>query len=701
MKDIKVAISAEFLTAFANIPKKQQNKVMDFFTKFKKNPDSGGINYEKIEKSKDKNIRSVRIDDTYRGILLKPEKGNVYVLLWVDHHDKAYQWAKSKACRINPNTGSIQVMDVEEISLTKKEKAQEEKIANLFDDFSDRELFKIGVPKEILSLVRSISSPSDLDGVSSKLPQEVYEALFFLSEGESLENVVRDVIEAAKIEAVDTDDFETALMQSDSKRRFYVVEDEFELQEILSAPLEKWRVFLHPSQRKIVEKNYNGPARVLGGAGTGKTVAAVHRAKYLACKIFNKEHDKILFTTFTKNLAIDIESSLKKICDKETLRKIEVVNLDKWVSNFLLKNDYNFTIDYFNKGHELWQRAVDASIPDFDLPESFYREEWERVIQAQGVTSLSDYFKASRVGRGVRLNRKMRKDIWPVFEEYRILLNENNLKEPVDAIRDARMLLENNPGLVSYKSIIVDEAQDMSPEAFKLICNIAPDKENNIFIVGDAHQRIYQHKVVLSHCGINIMGRSRKLKINYRTTEETRAWAVKILENVEIDDLDDGFDNQKGYKSLMHGTPPVVKEFSDFRKEVSYISDYLESLNDDEIRNVCLVLRYKKLIDQYERALSDKNIITFRVKRDVSDDLKQPGIRLATMHRVKGLEFDRVIIASVNEGIIPLNQYVEDSTDYTIKNDADVRERSLLYVASTRAKKEVFITCYGKRSKFI
>ncbi|MDY0361727.1 MAG: 3'-5' exonuclease [Desulforegulaceae bacterium] len=701
MKNIKLAISSEFLSSFADIPKKQQGKVMDFFTKFKKNPDSPGINYEKIEKAKDKNIRSVRIDDTYRGILLKPEKGSTYVLLWVDHHDKAYKWAQNKACKINPSTGIIQMMDAQAVMINEKSEYKDQKSRNLFDDFRERELLKAGVPDELMGLVRKVKDLDGLEKISSMLPDEVYEALFFLAEGESLETVIRDIINPAAEEEIDTEDFDKALERNGSKRKFYVVENELELLEILSAPLDKWRVFLHPSQRSIVENDYNGPVRVLGGAGTGKTVVAVHRAKFLASEVFKDESDKILFTTYTKNLATDIETNLKKICDKNILRKIEVVNLDKWVSNFLLKRDYNFNIDYSNKWQELWQTALDSSAPDIDIPESFYREEWDNVIQSQGITSIWEYFKASRTGRGVGLNRKMRKEIWPVFEEYRILLNENNFKETIDAVRDARIILENNPELVSYKAVIVDEAQDMSPEAFKLIKAIAPENKNNIFITGDAHQRIYQHKVVLSHCGINIMGRSKKLKINYRTTEETKSWAVKILENCDIDDLDGQLDDQKGYKSLLHGNPPLVKEFNDFNEELDFIADYLKDHDESELKNICVVLRLKSLLEQYEKALNKKGIKTVRIKPNEPDSLETSGVRTATMHRVKGLEFEKIIIPSLNDGNMPYKYYLRNSTDQTVKDDAETRERALLYVAATRAKKEVVITCFGRKSKFL
>ena len=700
-----VAISSDFLTAFSKIPKNQQAKVLDFISKFRKNPLMPGIHYEKIQHSKDPNLRSVRIDKSHRGIVFRAKAGNVFMLLWVDHHDRAYQWAKNKVIKVHPELGSIQVFEVSsedrippEIDKTKKEKF-------LFSDIKDKDLLKLGVPEDLIPMVRNIKDETELDQLSYQLPEEAYEALFFLASGFSLDEIYRELGIQEKETPINTEDFEKALTDPNSKRRFYVVEEELELASILNAPLEKWRVFLHPSQRSLVERNWNGPVRVLGGAGTGKTVVAMHRAKWLAENVLNGENEKILFTTFSRNLAEDIKENLRKICKEEILKKIEVVNLDKWVSDFLRRNGYDFEIDYGKRSNTLWEKALDLAPEELNLPPSFYREEWERVIQPQSITTLSEYLKAQRIGRGIRLSRKARKLIWPVFEEYRILLKENGLKEPDDAMRDARILLENKGDILPYRSIIVDEAQDMGEQAFRLLRQMIPggDKPNDLFIVGDAHQRIYRHRVVLSHCGINIRGRSKKLKINYRTTEENRKWAIGLLEGLKFDDLDGGIDDQKGYKSLLHGIEPKIKNFNTFNKEISYIIKFLEEIknNGEKLEESCLVVRTNQLLKQYENALNKNNIETYRIKRSVPEDRNAKGLRLATMHRVKGLEFNNIIIASVNKGVIPLERALKESSDPLIERETEIRERALIYVAVTRAKKEVLITSFGKPSKFL
>lgn len=703
-----VAISSEFMNAFAAVPRKMQGKILDFITKFRANPTASSINYEKIAQFKDKTLRSVRIDQTYRGIVKKPDTGNVYMLLWVDHHDKAYEWAKNKKCNINPETGSLQVYDVddEQLAAVEQKSGQEDKNKEgLFASIRDRHLAKLGVPEELLALVRAICTEEQLDQAAGHLPDEAHEALTALAAGFTLDEVLRDYDRTAEDEpTVDTEDFKAALDNPDSKRRFVVVEDDIALQEILEAPLEKWRVFLHPSQRSLVERDWNGPVRVLGGAGTGKTVVAMHRAKYLVEKIFTDEHDKILFTTFTRNLAADIKDNLSKICPDKLMRRIEVVNLDRWVSSFLRKNDYTYDIDYGRRTRPLWEKALTLAPDELGLGDSFFREEWERVIQPQAITSFTEYLKAPRVGRGVRLTRPNRKAIWPVFEEYRVLLNENNLKEVDDAMRDACALIKEKGNILPYRSVVVDEAQDMGAQAFMLIRQIAgEEKKNDLFIAGDAHQRIYRHKVVLGRCGINIIGRGRKLRINYRTTEENRRWAVGLLKGVSFDDLDGGLDDQKGYKSLLHGVFPKIEHFSSFQAELEYIAKYLKQVESDgeNLHEVCLVARTHELLRQYEGALKAKGLDTYFIRRNEAEDRRKVGVRLATMHRVKGLEFDRVIIAGVNDGTVPLEVEWSKSNDQVIQKESENQEKALLYVAATRAKKEVVVTSFGVASRIL
>jgi len=704
LSKIKVAISSDFFKAFSAIPHSKQKKVREFIETFKENPTSSGINYEKINQAKDPNLHSVRIDQDYRGIVLKPVKGNVYLLLWADHHDKAYEWAMNKRFQVNPSTGSIQVLtsDINIESIENKTSINEDK--RIYKDVREKHLLRFGVPINLISVIKKIESIDELDSLQNILPQEAYEALFYLAAGDSLEEVYSQLDKADKDEKIDQEDFHSALENSDSKRRFYVVEDSKELSEILNAPLEQWRIFLHPTQRKTVNINANGPVRVLGGAGTGKTVVAMHRAKKLVKEIFTGPDDKILFTTFTKNLAADIKENLEKICSPDELRKIEIINIDSWISNFLKKNGYDSTVVFDNQLKSYWQNAMNLADNELELSEILYREEWRYVIQELSVSSLDDYLKVSRIGRGTRLNRIDRKKVWRVFEEYRAQLNEDNLKELSDATRDATIILENKGKVLPYKSIIVDEAQDMGIVTFRLINQMIKHlSKNNLFIVGDSHQRIYGNKVVLGRCGIDIRGRGRKLKINYRTTEEIKKWGVNLLTNKEFDDLDGGIDNQKGYKSLLHGDAPIINSFKNYSDEVSFVKKYIVGLIDNgaELNSICLIARTNDLLLQYEGVIKAENIPTYQIKRNSSDKLKHKGIRLATMHRVKGLEFDHVIITSVNKGILPLEVDDYQSDDIIAKEEHELKERSLLYVAVTRAKISALITSYSEGSEFL
>jgi superfamily I DNA/RNA helicase len=574
----------------------------------------------------------------------------------------------------------------------------------LFAGVKDKHLTQVGVPKILLPLVRSLKSEADLDQAVPHLPQEAVEALYMLAAGYSPEEVYAELAKA-EVADVDTTDFAAALAHPDSQRRFVVVDDDQDLTEILSAPLEQWRIFLHPSQRRLVEMKANGPVRVLGGAGTGKTMVAMHRARWLAENAFSGENDRILFTTFTKNLAADIRENLAKLCSRETLRRIEVVNLDAWVAQFLQKNGYGFRIAYDKQTRPLWQDALNQMPADLELDDAFYREEWEEVVQAQAVTSVGEYLKVPRIGRGRALSRAERLKVWPVFEEYRALLNDKGYKEPSDAMRDARALLEHKGDVLPYRAVIVDEAQDLPAEAFRLIRQLVPggDQAHDLFIVGDAHQRIYRHKVVLGRCGINIRGRSRKLRINYRTTEETRKWAIDLLTGVSIDDLDGGTDEQKGYRSLLRGLSPRVEHFPTFKEEVEFLAAYLAPLAEDPdlLASTCLVARTQNLLTQYEGALKAAGIPTYHIRRSEAEDRRAPGLRLATMHRVKGLEFDRVVIAGANDGVLPLAWDRKSVDDPELGNEGEVRERALLYVAGTRAKRELVVTSSGAPSTLL
>ena len=710
--NIKLAIGENFLDAFSRIPRTQQRKVNEFLSKFRRDPTASGINFEKIEQATDPGIRSVRIDKAYRGIVFKPPKGNVYVMLWVDHHDEAYQWARNRTVRIHPETGGLQVFSMEEGAASPDEPTTEPEapVNGLFDEIHNRHLLRLGVPEAKLPEVRRVDGEARLDRLAATLPAEAAEALYCLASGFSLEETFQEMGKTDTARTVDTEDFGAALENPDSLRRFTVVEDELELARVLAAPLEKWRIFLHPSQRGLVNRDWNGPVRVLGGAGTGKTVVAMHRTRWLARNAFPDPTDRILVTTFTRNLADDIRENLSAICDPKTMERIEVINLDRWVARFLMRQDYDREIVFGlnDRTRPLWEQALQRAPGDLNLPEAFFREEWERVIQPGEVRSPADYFGAVRVGRGTPLGRKERKAVWPVFEEYLALQGEHRFREMEDAMRDARMILREKGPILPYRAVVVDEAQDLSPQAFRLLREMVPDDRNDLFVVGDAHQRIYRHQVVLSRCGIELRNRGRRLKINYRTTEEIRRWSVGLLRNRPIDNLDGAADSVAGYRSLLHGVAPHIQRFADFRTEAAAIGDYVAQHGGGDsggegggLRDICLVARTHFLLETYEAALAEKGVPIYKIKPGEREDRDAPGLRLATMHRVKGLEFDRMIIAGVNADTVPLPAALETASDPAVRAEAEVRERALLYVAATRARREVRITGWGEPSPFL
>lgn len=698
----RVALFDEFLDAFARIPRAQQKKVNKFLRLFREDPTSSSINYESIGTFQDPNLRTVRIDQAYRAIVLKPESGNVYVLLWVDHHDKAMAWAENKRVSIHPETGSLQVLTadtVEGAHHTPPAKATPRQ-QRLFDHIRDRELARLGVPVELVPLVRSLNGPIDLDEVQDQLPPEAFEALYWLSEGESLSDVER-AMAVDVVDDVDTEDYEAALDRDASKRRFVVVEDDAALEAMLDAPLEKWRVFLHPSQRTLVERTWNGPVRVLGGAGTGKSVVAMHRAAYLAESIFTGPGDRILFTTFTRNLALDTREKLTQLCGPDAMSRIDVVHLDRWVQDLLQGAGYSYEIKWWGTSRtlkQLWEEAEALSAAS-SLPAGFLRDEWELVVQASGCETWDEYKRISRTGRGVRLSRSQRKAVWPVFEEYRNQLERHGLREPEDALRDAAALLKRGDIHLAIRSIVVDEAQDMSTHAFALLRSVIPEERpDDLFIVGDGHQRIYRKRVVLSHAGVNIVGRGHRLRINYRTTDEIRRYAMALLEGVHVDDLDAGEDSSLGYRSLMHGQEPEVRMVATFDDEVKAITEWLAHA---ELARCCLVARTNADVDRYAESIQAAGLQIFRLQPDTVDDREAPGLRVATMHRVKGLEYDRMIVAGMTRDSMPLRTAVERSEDGAVRRDAELMERALLYVAITRARRAALVTAHGEASGWV
>ena len=709
-KTCEIALADSFLDAYSRLPRSTARKFSDFMVKFRQNPASAAINLEKVTETKGENIFSARIDDAYRAILARVPGSGTYVVLWADHHDEAYAWARDKRCEVNSVTGTLQLYTVPEAEKAKVPGAGEPEpaVAGLFDGIREEDLLRIGVPGEQMALVRSFREEEDLAGAAGALPAEVSEYLQLLAAGCSLQEVMADIGLARKAEeGAGAEDRAAALCTPEAQKSFYVVEGEEELGRILSEPMEKWRIFLHPTQRRIVKKSYGGPARVLGGAGTGKTVVAMHRAKFLASKLTGG--GRILFTTFTANLASDIRENLKKICTPAELEKIEVIHLDAWTARCLKEMGCGARIVY-DSGREgsqndvarLWEQAVRESGTALKYGWRFFQEEWERVMLAQDTLTKEAYLQARRPGRGVRLNRKGRLQVWEVLERYCEILREQGVRDSSTATYECRRLLLAGEGAVGYSHVIVDEGQDFSDNAYRLLRAVAGEEHpDDIFIVGDAHQRIYRNRPALSRCGINVRGRSARLRINYRTTEETRRHAYAVLQGLSFDDLDGGEDGGAD-RSLMHGERPKTEIFPGFEQECGYILGEIGKLRESgaKLRDICVVARTKGILDGYKAALSGAGIKVYEIKRSNTDNSRFEGIRAATMHRVKGLEFEYVFIAGANSGVIPLAAAV-NRADAASEQEGLTSERCLFYVALTRARRGAYVTGFGKPSEFL
>jgi len=595
-------------------------------------------------------------------------------------------------------TGAMQLVNLEQLTETapaepvtapahQEAAAPAPAVAPLFAGLQDRELMSLGVPEDLLNLVKGVRSDADLDAIQSQLPVEAYEGLFLVAAGDTVSQVL-NARETRVDQVVDPEDFAAALATPESQSRFVVVSDDETLAAILNAPLAQWRVFLHPTQQKLAVGDRSGPVRVLGGAGTGKTVLAMHRAKWLA-ENRTKDGQKVLFTTFTRNLAGDIEQNLKTLCGTTTLAKLEVRNLDAWVNAFLRARKLEHRIVYDRKQEgaaQAWAAALAVRDTSLDLPDDFYEQELAHVVLAQGITTLDEYRTARRIGRGVVLSRSKRDAVWPVFEEYRGQLASRKLKDVDDAYREvAELLVTDAEARSRYSAIVVDETQDFGPQALKLLRAMVASGVNDLFFVGDGHQRIYsRHKAAMSKCGIDIRGRSRKLYINYRTTDEIRRQAVALLEGVEVDDLDDGHDETKRYRSLSHGPVPTVSTANGLEGAYAEVSKFLTQWRQSETAEqpltFCVVAASEKARDALAQQLQATGVKTVAITAQSSNTDGRGVVYLSTMHRAKGLEFDCVAIAA--------------PTSYMAEPTEGGNHRQLLYVALTRAKRGAMVALY-------
>ncbi len=714
----RLAISKDYFPAYAGLPRKAQRKADEFLKKFESDSTALSIHLEPIKNTLDPQLRSARIGDDYRVILRAPDQGDVFLVLWADHHDEAYRWAATKQTAIHPAIGTLQIFDaikagqaVETIVAPPPLDFTPEAVAfpALFAERSDDELFLAGVPKPLLPSVRSLLTEDDLDLLLPHLPPEAAEVLTGIAAGLSLDEALEEVfgrvsppVGAPEPPPPDVLDVPAALERETTQRQFRLLGEDLDLDAALQHPLDVWRVFLHPRQKRVAHARTKGPVRVLGGAGTGKTVVALHRAAFLVREVYKKPDDRVLFTTFTVNLAEDLRSQLAKLLEPDALARVEVINIDAWASKYLRERGRSFRPAFENDQREHFRAACEIYGQD-DISYDFYWAEWRDVVQEQAIRTVEEYLLAVRKRRGVPLARAARRPVWPVFQAYREALKDDGLLESVDILREACADIAATAAPARYRAIVVDETQDFSADGLKLVRAIAgPEHPDDLFLVGDAHQRIYGRPVSLSACGIQVRGRrSQTLRLNYRTTGSICRYATRVLEGLEIDDLDDGKADERGYVSLREGPPPAVRclpdDISEENAVVSTVRDVIAAGTPAE--SICLVARTRgPLNDRFGPALSRAGIPHLLLEQH---ETRSPGVRLATMHRVKGLEFAVTILVDVSKGSVPAPSAEIRSEDPIVAAAALARERSLIYVAASRARDDLYIFASGALSPLI
>lgn len=730
----------------------------NFCHNFREDPERNGLRKKKLKG--DSRIWSARINHDYRALLtptgVDADGTESWLVIAVRHRKDVYEELQIAVNRI---TGEIEFVDLAVvgdsalrragITLTPAEPEKpapaptpepepEPAAPALLAMYDAGQLRELGVAEQLIELALTVTTSGELDQLLEGAPLLSKDVLYGLGAGMDLDEVRKEITAPVELdERPDLDDFATAL----TRTKVTTVDDDLR-QIIEEGDFRAWKVFLHPTQERIVRRHYNGPARASGGPGTGKTIVALHRVKHLAEQLPPGQDKPILLTTFTKNLTTDLRLRLASLIEPHLLARVDVVHIDQLAARVLGENTA--------PGHAK-QRVYDhlalnemrqllAELDDRRWEPEFLLEEWEQVILGQSITTRSEYFKARRAGRGRALTRPERSRVWKIVEQLTARLDQLGVEtwgqaaeraarfeiERAAKIRDRRNLVDrdDSSGMRHvghrYRHIVVDEAQDLRPAHWMMLrAMVDADQPNDMFILGDAHQRIYDHQVALSVLGINIRGRSSRLTLSYRTTREILAEALRVVDpkgkNVKVsyDDLDEGIDTLAGYRSILHGPKPDFVQYDTWDDELSGLGATLKTWREelstddngaplDPSGRIAVCVADRDMVSQTMYYLAGKVGIT--CAELTKDGPKGEGdVHVGTMHRFKGLEYQRLVIVGASDGIIPRTSVVERfRTEDPSRYEREQRKaRSLLFVAATRARDALTISWHGKPSPYL
>ena len=652
------------------------------------NPTGTGHGFHKLEKSRDKNFWSVKVNSDIRLIVHKTQ--NSFLLCYVDHHDKAYDWAERRKLETHPTTGAAQLVEVREtvteilIPVYKPTEVAPIRKPLLFEKTSEAELLGYGVPPEWIADVKKADEDSLLL-LADRLPAEAAEALIELATGGKPR-----VNQPAKPV---TNPFD----HPDAQRRFRVMSNLDALKTALEYPWEKWTVFLHPEQQQWVDRSYNGPARVSGSAGTGKTIVALHRAVTLA-----RAHPeaRVLLTTYSDTLAHALHTKLTRLIGNEPrlAERIDVYSINT-VGLRLAKMYGNQTTIASTEILKGLLRAASDQIGNHKFTQHFLTTEWEQIVDAWQLSTWEAYRDVTRLGRKTRLSESQRTVLWSIFEIVLTKLREQRLVTYASLFSDLARTITANKKLL-FDFAVIDEAQDISISHMRFLAALGGGRPDSLFFAGDLGQRIFQQPFSWKALGVDIRGRSRTLRINYRTSHQIRQQADRLLGPITTD-IDGNTEDRTDTISVFNGPVPLIFTYADENAEIEAVSKWLVEYTVAGLlpQEFGVFVRSGAQIKRAEAAVA-KAGLKFKVL-DEHVETTSGFVSISTMHLAKGLEFRAVVVMACDDEVLPLQERIE-----SIGDDADLQEvydteRHLLYVACTRARDFLAVSGVNPSSEFL
>lgn len=691
-------IADTFTDSLAKMTGDEQKSIKTTAFDLQLNPANPGHQFHKLDKVKDPNFWSVRVSRDIRLIVHRTEAS--LLLCYVDHHDKAYAWAQRRKLETHPHTGAAQFVEVregvEEIVVPTYVEAAEPAAQTappkppLFADTPEDDLLSYGVPSEWLDDVRQATEDTLLE-LADYLPGEAAEALLELATGGSPQIIAPLMARQAAPEALDP------FAHPDAQRRFRVIGNVEELQRALDFPWEKWTIFLHPSQRIMVEGDYSGPARVSGSAGTGKTIVALHRAVHLAR---NHPEARVLLTTFSDPLANALRTKLRALIGNEPrlAERLEVQALDEIGRRLYGQQSSAAEIASREVIRELLTQAA-QQVEGHKFSERFLLSEWEEVVDAWQLETWEDYRDVLRLGRKTRLPEQSRALLWSIFESVRAELNLKGLITQAGMFTSlaARIPERSHP---PFDFAVVDESQDVSVAQLRFLAALGADRPNGLFFAGDLGQRIFQQPFSWKALGVEIRGRSRTLRINYRTSHQIRRRADLLL-GPELSDVDGNTEERRGTVSVFNGPYPVIHISQNPEEEIDKVGTWLLERSNSGVvpHEMGVIVRSVGEMERARNAVEEAGL-PFRVL-DRHVETISGHVSICTMHLAKGLEFRAVAVMACDDEVIPLQERIESVADETDLEEVYNTERHLLYVACTRARDHLLVTSVDPASEFL